>query len=116
VSSDIIADVVIIFRYRHTSHVTVTYKHARHVIVNVLRPFTETILFRFMMERPAQIKLLYCKTISHSNTLFHAEIGLFQHGTNDEYYVTLTSKRQLQADYHNQPTTAVSLRRRLRTV
>jgi len=53
---------------------------ARHVIVNLLRPFTDRILFHFKMEPPAEIILFHCKTISRRNILFHAKITSFQHG------------------------------------
>jgi len=53
-----------------------------HVIVNLLRPFTERIWFHFKMEPPAETELFYCKTISQWQILFYAKRTiLFPHGT-----------------------------------
>ena len=59
------------------ANVTCWVRMARHVIVNLLRPFTARILSYFKVKPPAKIKLFYCKSISHWNILFHAKIIIF---------------------------------------
>jgi len=54
---------------------------ARHVIVNLLHPFSEGILFHFEMEPPAETELFHYKSISRWNILFHTELISSQHGT-----------------------------------
>jgi len=51
-------------RVGNYANVTCWVYMARHVTVNLLRPFP------FSMEPPADIKLYHCKTISHWNILF----------------------------------------------
>jgi len=66
-------------RVRNYANVTCWVRMARHVIVNLFRPFPKRILFHFKREPPPDIKSFNCKTISHWNILFHAEIISFQH-------------------------------------
>ena len=68
-------------RVGNYANVTCWVRMARHEWLGFLVLLAQRIVSNLKMEPPAEMKLFHCRTISHWNTLFHAEIISLQHET-----------------------------------